>query len=205
MGRIRWIDLRQLLQTAHTLRELGSQQMPLAGMHAQNLAVGGDLESFPSAAMRLQLTFLLLFRHRLSFASGLTHARRCRRPHRRSTLLGRKKSHQYVGLHARSDFDQRVIGYVLQQALHLGAAYFLVSHFTAAMKNHGFYFVAVTQKPNDLVFPNLIIVLGGGRPELYFLELRAFLVFALLVRLLICLIKKFSVIGDLADWRVRIG
>jgi hypothetical protein len=27
--------------------------------------------------MRLQLTFLLLFRHRLSFASGLTHACRC--------------------------------------------------------------------------------------------------------------------------------
>src|ERR1700680_1575885 len=74
MGRVRWIDLRQLLQAAHTLWQLRSQQMPLAGMHTQYLAVGGDLESLPSAAMRFQFTFLLLFRHRLSFTSGLTHA-----------------------------------------------------------------------------------------------------------------------------------
>ena len=98
-----------------------------------------------------------------------------------------------------------MIGDIFEQALHLGAAHFLVRHFTAAMKDHGFYFVALAQKPDDLVFPNLIIMLGGGRPELHFLELCALLVFALLVRFLICLIKKFTLIGDLADWRVRIG
>src|SRR2546428_5625277 len=73
------------------------------------------------------------------------------------------------------------------------------------MENHGLHFVALAQKLDDLVFADLIIVLGGGRPELHFLKLRALLMLALFVRLFVRLIKKFSVIGDLADRRVRIS
>jgi len=51
-----------------------------------------------------------------------------------------------------------------QQAVHLGATYFLVSHFAAAMKNHGANLVAFAEEADDLVLANLIIVLrGGGR------------------------------------------
>src|SRR5713226_9315575 len=97
-----------------------------------------------------------------------------------------------------------MIGDIFQQPLHLRAAHFLVSHLPATMENHGFHFVALAQKLDDLVFADLIIMLGSCWPELHFLELRTLLVFALLVRLLIRLIEKFPVIGDLADWRVRI-
>src|SRR5205807_1122581 len=72
------------------------------------------------------------------------------------------------------------------------------------MEDHGFHFMALAKKLYDLVFANLVIMLGGCRPKLHFLELRALLVFALLVRLLIRLVKEFSVIGDLADWRLCI-
>src|SRR5438445_8245186 len=72
------------------------------------------------------------------------------------------------------------------------------------MENHGLHFVALAQKLDDLVFADLIIVLGGGRPELHFLKLRALLMLALFVRLFVRLIKKFSVLGDLANLRVRI-
>jgi len=41
-----------------------------------------------------------------------------------------------------------------QQAGHFGATDFLMSHFAAAMKNHGANFVAFSQKANDLVLAN---------------------------------------------------
>ncbi len=88
--------------------------------------------------------------------------------------------------------------------VHFRAAHFLVGHLAAPVENHGLYFVTLAEKPDDLVFANLIIMLGGCRPEFYFLELRAFLMFALLVRFLTCLVQKFPVVGDLADRRVRV-
>ena len=60
-----------------------------------------------------------------------------------------------------------------------------MGHLPAAMKDHGLDFVTLAQEPDDLVLANLVIVLGRGRPELHFLELRALLVLALLVRLFI--------------------
>ncbi len=90
-----------------------------------------------------------------------------------------------------------------QQPVHLRAANFLVRHFAAAMENHGAHFVAFAEKPDDLILANLIIVFGGGRPELYFLELRSAAAFALLMGLLVLLVKKFAVIGDLANRRIR--
>src|SRR5690349_24369426 len=77
-----------------------------------------------------------------------------------------------------------------------------MGHLAAAMENHGLHFVALTQKLDDLVLADLIIVLGGSRPELHFLELRALLVLALLVRFLVRLIEIFPVIGDFADWLI---
>src|SRR5262249_10291506 len=50
-------NLRQLLKLAHAFGSLGAKQVTLAGMHAQDLAVGGDLETLLCAAVCLQ--FLL--------------------------------------------------------------------------------------------------------------------------------------------------
>ena len=52
-----WSNLRQLLKLAHALGSLGAKQVTLALMHAQDLAVGGDLETLLCAAVCLQ--FLL--------------------------------------------------------------------------------------------------------------------------------------------------
>jgi hypothetical protein len=46
-------------------------------------------------------------------------------------------------------------------------------------------------------------VLGGRGPKFYFLELRATAAFALLVGFFVGLIKILSVIGNLANWRIR--
>src|SRR5882757_7710912 len=67
------------------------------------------------------------------------------------------------------------------------------------MKNHGAHFVAFSQEANNLVLANLVIVLRGGRPKLYFLELRATTALALLMRLFVLLVKEFAVVGDLAN------
>ena len=83
-----------------------------------------------------------------------------------------------------------MIDNILKQPIHLGAANFLVGHFAPAVEDHGLDFVPFTQKLDDLILANLIIVLGGGWPELYFLELRALLMLALLVRFLIELYRN---------------
>jgi hypothetical protein len=90
-----------------------------------------------------------------------------------------------------------------EKARHFRAAHFLVRHFAAAMKNHGANFVALAEEADDLILANLIIVLGGGGPELHFLERRTPAAFALFVRLLVRLVEKLTIIGDFANGRVR--
>jgi hypothetical protein len=51
------MDFGQLLELAHALGGLGTEQVTLAGMHADNFAIGGDLETLARAAMGLQLQF----------------------------------------------------------------------------------------------------------------------------------------------------
>src|SRR5271170_877147 len=71
------------------------------------------------------------------------------------------------------------------------------------MENHGANFVAVAKEADNLVFANLIIVLGGGGTKLYFLELRATAALALLVRFFVGLVEILAVVGDLANGRIR--
>src|SRR5436305_2237777 len=54
---IRIINLSQLLQLAHTLRSFGSQQVALAGMHADQFAGAGNFEPLGGSAMSFQLHF----------------------------------------------------------------------------------------------------------------------------------------------------
>src|SRR5262249_58580531 len=107
--------------------------------------------------------------------------------------------------HARHGFDLAGVCNLSQQARHFGAAYFLVRHFAAAMKNHRANFVAFSEEPDDLILANLIIVFGGGGPKLHFLELRTAAALALLMGLLVLLIQKLAVVGDLANRRVGSG
>src|SRR5215472_4194622 len=123
----------------------------------------------------------------------------------RNTLFRCQKRQQDVCFHARPEFHLGEVADILHQAFHLGAAHVLVSHLAPAMEDHRFYFVAFSEELDDLIFANLIIVLGGGWPELYFLDMRTFLVLLLLVRLLVLLVEELAVIHELADRRHRVG
>src|SRR5260370_30274979 len=112
-----------------------------------------------------------------------------------------EQRHQDCAFHSRHRLDLTVLADLPQQTCHLGAAHFLVRHLASAMKNHGAHLVPFPEESNDLILANLIIVLRSRRPKLYFLELRAAAALALLMRLLILLVNKFAVVGDLADRR----
>ncbi len=117
-------------------------------------------------------------------------------------FFGGEQGDQDIAFHARHCLDLAVFPDFPEQAGHLGAAYFLVRHFAAAMENHRAHFVAFPEEPDDLVLANLIIVLRGCRTKFYFFQLRAATALALLVRLFILLVKKFAVIGDFANRRI---
>jgi len=120
-------------------------------------------------------------------------------------LFRSEERHKDVPFHARRSFDLSLIAEFAQQASHLGAADFLVRHFAATMKNHGANFMTFAEEADDLVLANLKIVFRGVGPELDFLQSRAAAAFALLVCPLVLLVKKFAVIGDLANRRIRRG
>src|SRR5258708_2676059 len=120
-------------------------------------------------------------------------------------LFGGQQCDQDVAFHARHGFDLTVFADFAQQARHLGATHFLVRHFAATMKNHGADFMTFSKEANNLILANLIIVLRGGWPKLYFLELRATTALALLMRLFVLLVKEFAVVGDLANRRISGG
>jgi hypothetical protein len=53
VSRVSFIHQRQFLQAAHTIRPLGAQQMPLAGMRTHNFSVLRNLETLCRASMGL--------------------------------------------------------------------------------------------------------------------------------------------------------
>jgi hypothetical protein len=120
-------------------------------------------------------------------------------------FFGRQQGYQNVAFHARHGFDLALVADFHEQAVHLGAADFLVRHFASAMKNHRAHFVAFTEEADDLVLANLIIVFRGGGPKLDFLQLRATAALALLVRLFIGLVQILAVVGDFANRRIGRG
>src|SRR5262249_17990900 len=97
----------------------------------------------------------------------------------------RQQRYQDISFHARHGFNLAKITDFAEQPGHLRAPHFLVSHFAAAMKNHGANFVAFAEEPDDLILANLIVVLGCGRAKLDFFKLRTAAALSLLVRLLI--------------------
>jgi len=215
-GYVSRVDQGQLFELAHAAGAFGAGEMAFAGMRADDLAGRRELEALGGAAMRFQL---LLWLGRISWhcrnlskkflretellgrVRGLLRTWFCRG----SSLFGCQQRDQNVPFHARHRFDLAEVADFIEQARHLGAAHFLVRHFAPAMKNHGAHFVAFPEEANDLVLANLVIVLRGGRPKFDFLELRATAALALLMRLFILLVKKFAVVGDLANRRIGGG
>jgi hypothetical protein len=57
------MDQFQFLQAAHPIGLFGAEQVPLSGMHAQDLSGRRDLEALSGAAMRLEFKLLDLFGH----------------------------------------------------------------------------------------------------------------------------------------------
>jgi len=60
------------------------------------------------------------------------------------------------------------------------------------MKDHGLHFITFAEKSDDLVLANLVIVLGRGRSELHFLDMRTFLMLLRLVSFLVCFVEKLA-------------
>src|SRR6266571_3863901 len=120
-------------------------------------------------------------------------------------FFGSQKSDENVAFHAGHGLNLRLIANIAEQAVHLGPAHFLVSHFAAAMKDHGAHLVAIAEEPDNLVFANLIIVLRGVGPKFDFLQLRGAAALALLVSLFVLLVLIFPVIRNFADRRVGRG
>src|ERR1700739_3049718 len=54
-GDVLGAHLGQLLELAHSASGLSAKQVALSRMHAQNLAISGDLETLARAAMSLEL------------------------------------------------------------------------------------------------------------------------------------------------------
>jgi hypothetical protein len=122
-----------------------------------------------------------------------------------NALFRRQQRNENVAFHAGHRFNLPLIADFAQQTSHLGAAYFLVRHFPAAVEDHCTNFVTFAQELEDLILANLKIMLRGGWAKLNFLQLRATAALALFVSFLILLILKFAVIGDLANRGVRRG
>jgi hypothetical protein len=89
-----------------------------------------------------------------------------------------------------------------KQPRHLRAAHFLVRHFAPAMENHCAHFVAFAEEPDDLVLPNLKIVLRRVWPELHFFQRTSTAALPLLVRFLVRLVKVLAVVRDFANGRI---
>ncbi len=224
---------RQLLELAHAALLFCAGEMALAGVHANDFAGRCNLETLGGAAMRFQFLLWLsrISRHykilseqqQNSFYFLLAWGAAVLRPYCESKTLrrlrgllrtwlghwraffGREQCDENVAFHARHRFDLAVLADFPQQTRHFGAAHFLVRHLAATMENHGAHFMAFSEEADDLVLANLIIVLRSGRSKLYFLELGAAAALALLMRLFILLVKKFAVVGDLANRRVGGG
>src|SRR5919109_750567 len=149
------------------------------------------LQTSKSARRRCSLLRLLCAGSRLS-----------RGPGSRSAFPRCQQCHEHVAFHPRHRFDLPLIANFREQAVHLGAAHLLVRHLAATMKNHGAHLVAITEKTDDLILANLIIVLRGVRPKLDFLQLRTAAALALFVSLLVQLVLIFPVIGNFTNRRV---
>ena len=203
---VRLIHFHLVEQPPHAARLFRAEQMTLARMPAHDFAGLRGLEALGGAAMRLELHFLVLL-HNVLVLKFLSLPAACRglpgtrRRRRRSAFLRREQREQDVCFHPRPEFHLRVLGDFVQQARHLGAAHVLVSHFAAAMKYHRLHFVPLAEEADDLILPHLKIVLGGGRTELYFLDVRTFLVLFRFMRFFVLLVEELPVVDELADRR----
>src|SRR6202142_1877793 len=174
--------------------------------HRSNLPVELILKRL--AAPRFVFNFIFLFFFTISslpkISSGLSASRRLTRPRRsgRCRALFRSQPRQQdVGFHPGPEFHLGVVHNGFQQAVLFSATHILVRHFAAAMKNHRLHFVTFAKEPDDLVLSHLIIVLGGGRPEFHFLDVRTLLALFLFVGFFILLVEKLAVVHDFADGR----
>src|SRR5215471_39529 len=206
--------MRSSLPVAVSLKRLAAPRWVLSFLLGLE-ALRGIAKPFVFTDTALSGDFFLQIRHETSDFAILRREKRriadsaggslrcCGRCAR--SLFGSKQRHKDVAFHTRRRLDLPLVAELAEQASHLRAPDFLVSHFAATVKNHGADFVAFAEKPNDLVLANLKIMFGGVGPELDFLERGAAAAFALLMSSLVLLVQKLAVIGDLANRRIRGG
>src|SRR5262245_41082705 len=77
-----------------------------------------------------------------------------------------------------------------------------MNDFASAEKDRRFDFVTLFQKPDDVVLLEIVIMLIGIGPKLHFLYRNVSLVLLGFVKLLIKLVKVFTVIHDSANRRI---
>ena len=117
-------------------------------------------------------------------------------------LRRREDCVERVSFHPWTEFDNRALADFVQQALEDLASQIGMGHFAAAEEDGGLYFVALFEEAEYVVLFELVIVLIGIGPKLHFFNRDVLLMFLRFVKLLIKLVKVFSVIHDSADRRV---
>ncbi len=89
----------------------------------------------------------------------------------------------------------------LDQPIQKRAADALVDDLASSEKNGGFNLVALFQKPDDVIFFELVIVLIRIGSKLHFLDGYVFLMLLRFVKFLVQLVKVFAIIHDSANRR----
>ena len=80
-----------------------------------------------------------------------------------------------------------------------------MDNFTASKKNARLHFVALFEKPDDVVLLELVVVFIRVGPKLHFLDDNVFLMFFCFVKFLVHLVEVLSIIHDSANRGIRSG
>src|ERR1700676_1944378 len=120
-------------------------------------------------------------------------------------FLRRQDRVQRVSFLPRTELHNTVRFHVLDQALQNLPAQTGASHFAAAEKNRGLYFVSAIQKTQYVIFFGLVIVVVHIDAELDLFYRNRFLVFLGFALFLFLLVEIFPVVHDAADRRLRRG
>jgi hypothetical protein len=110
-----------------------------------------------------------------------------------------------IAFHARPEFHNPFVADFSYQPLQNFPSQILVGHFASAEAQAGFYLVALTKKPQNMVSFGHVIVLIHVDAEFYFLQDDLFLVLFGRPFLLFLLVEELTVVHDAANRWLRGG
>lgn len=103
-----------------------------------------------------------------------------------------------------SDFNRSGFGKVRLELLEQGKAEFLMCNLAPAKVDRSFYLVSLMKQPRGVVLLELVIVLVGARPELYFLDGNKSLFGLCFLLFLLLLVLELAEVDYSADRRLSL-